>query len=89
MQRRIEFNRLPLGWPERFLAGTMAVLLLLLGLAFGAVVLSLAALAGLGISARLWWLRRRLRRQTPPRNADVIEAEYRVVERHSGHPGHY
>jgi hypothetical protein len=87
MQRRIEINRIPLGWSERILAGVMALLLLLLGLAFGAVILSLAVLVGLGVTARLWWLRRRMRQQLKPQDGDLLEAEYRVVERDSREPG--
>jgi hypothetical protein len=60
------------------------VLLVMLGLAFGALVLALGLVAGLGVTARIWWLGRRLRREgklRPP--AVVIEGEYRVLERHS------
>jgi hypothetical protein len=81
MQRRIYINTRSLGWPERILAGAIGILLLLLGFVFGAVILSLAAIAGLAFAARVWWLRRRLLRQQPQNPADkgVIDAEYRVI----------
>ena len=79
MQSRIQFTRIPISWPERILAGVIAILLLFLGLAFGAVILSLAVLTGLGFAARLWWLRRRLLRTAPRSDETVIEGEYRVI----------
>jgi hypothetical protein len=84
MQRRIIVGNTPFGWPERILAGVFAVLLVMLGLAFGALILGLGLAAGLGLMARIWWLRRRLRREGKLRHpAAVIEGEYRVLERHS------
>jgi hypothetical protein len=91
MQRRIYINGNSLGWPERIMVGVLGVLFLLLGLAFGAVILSLAAVAGLGLAARVWWLRRQLLRQQPKQphtqsDVRVIEGEYRVLERkHNQH----
>ena len=84
MYRRFFINGIPLGWPERLLAGVAGVLLLLLGLVFGAMLLSLAAIVGLVLAARIWWLRRKLLRQTPQTDQGVIEGEYRVLERHHG-----
>ena len=86
MQRRIYINSNSLGWPERILVGVLGVLFLLVGLAFGAVILSLAAIAGLALAARVWWVRRQLLRQQvqkPHTQSDVrvIEGEYRVLER--------
>ncbi|MGD8310607.1 MAG: hypothetical protein PVG98_14315, partial [Chromatiales bacterium] len=63
MQRRIFIDTIPLGWPERILAGIFAVLVVLLGLAFGAVILGLGAALGLGLAARVWWLSRQVRRK--------------------------
>jgi hypothetical protein len=94
MQRRIYINRNTFGWPERILAAVLGVLFLLLGLAFGAVIMGLAAIAGLALAARVWWLRRQLLRQqpkTPEGQTDVrvIEGEYRVLDRdHNQHPWH-
>ena len=93
MQRRIVIDRIPFGWPERILAGVFTVLLVLLGLAFGALVLGLSLAAGLGLATRIWWLRRRLRREgrlRPP--PVVVDGDYQVLERHSttrggGNPG--
>jgi hypothetical protein len=84
MQRRIMIGSIPLGWPERILADVFAVLLVMLGLAFGALVLGLGLAAGLGLMARIWWLRRRLRREGKLQHpAALIEGEYEVLERHS------
>lgn len=84
MQQRVIIRNIPFGWPERILAGVFAVLLVMLGLAFGALVLGLGLAAGLGMAVRLWWLRRRLRREGKlPQPAAVIEGEYRVLKRYS------
>jgi hypothetical protein len=89
MQRRIYLNGNPMGLPGRILIGMLGVLFLLLGIAFGAVILSLAAIAGLGLAARVWWLRRQMLRQPRKphqRQTDtrVIEGEYRVLDRQHG-----
>ena len=85
MQRRIYINGNSLGWPERILGAVLGVLFLLLGLAFGAVILSLVAIAGLGLAARVWWLRRQMLRRSPKTQTQtdvrVIEGEYRVLDR--------
>ncbi len=85
MQNRILISGIRLGWPERILAGVLAVLLVLLGLAFGALILGLGVVAGLALATRIWWLRRRLRRQGagPSSGSAVVEGEYQVLERHS------
>ena len=90
MQKRIYINGASFGWPERILAVVFGMLFLVLGLAFGAVILSLAAVAGLALMVRVWWLRRKLLRQQPksPTDVRVIEGEYRVIEQdHIRHPG--
>jgi len=93
MQRRIVIDRIPFGWPERILAGVLTVLLVLLGLAFGVLVLGLSLAAGLGLATRIWWLRRRLRREGRLRHPPVVvDGDYHVLERHSptrsgGNPG--
>jgi hypothetical protein len=89
MQRRIYIDGNSLGWPERILAAVLGVLFLLLGLAFGAMILSLAAIAGLALAARVWWQRRQLLRQQSktPVDTRVIEGDYRVLGRdHNRHP---
>lgn len=84
MQRRLIVGNIPLGWPERILAGVFAVLLVMLGLAFGALILGLSLAAGLGLAARLWWLHRRLRREGRLRQPPaLIEGDYQVLERRS------
>jgi O-antigen/teichoic acid export membrane protein len=84
MQRRIHINgnAHSLGWSGRILAGVFGVLFLILGLVFGAVILSLAAIAGLALAGRFWWLRRQFQRQQPGSQVDkrVIEGEYRVID---------
>ena len=94
MQRRIYINGTSFGWSERVMAGFLGVLFLILGFTFGAVILSLGAIAGLVLAARLWWLRRQLQRHQPGARAQaqaesqtqtrnrVIEGEYRVLNRH-------
>ena len=86
MRRRIYINTRSLGWPERIIAGALGILLLVLGFIFGAVILSLAAIAGLAFAARIWWLRRRLLRERPQNSTHkgVIDGEYRVVHRPGG-----
>ena len=86
MPRRVVINGIPLGWPERILAGVVAVLVIVLGLAFGLVILGLVVAAGLVLAVRIWWLRRRLRRAGGHGGATVVEGEYRVLERHSKPP---
>jgi hypothetical protein len=84
MQRHIMIGSIPFGWPECILVGVFAVLLVMLSLAFGALVLSLGLAAGLGMAACIWWLRRRLRCEGKLRQpAALIEGECRVLERHS------
>jgi hypothetical protein len=79
-------REISLGWPERLLAGVAAVLLVLLGLAFGVVLLGLAAIAAAALAGRIWWLRRKLRSEKARGEGELIEAEYRVVERRRGPP---
>lgn len=83
MQRRVYINGRALGWTERIVAGVLAVLLLILGLAFGTVILGLVVIVGLAFAARIWWVRRQLLRQHSKHQSDVsvIEGEYRVLRR--------
>jgi hypothetical protein len=85
MQNRIfTSSSIPIGWPERILGGIFAVLLIALGLAFGMVILGLGVVAGLGLAARIWWLKRRLARTGAQSEGSVIvDGEYRVLERRS------
>jgi hypothetical protein len=85
MQRRIEIGVIPLGWPGRIVAVLVAVLLVVLGLVLGLVVLGLGAVAAVAVGARVWWLRRRLRREGVRPGVTVVEGEYRVVERQIEH----
>lgn len=82
MRPGIFIGTIPFGWPERILGVILALLLVVSGLAIGALMLGLGLIAGLVLSARVWWLRRRLRRQSP----SLIEGEYQVLERHRSTP---
>ncbi len=75
-----------LTWPQRILAGAVAVGVVMLGLALGALILGLAAAVGLVFAGRIWWLRRRLRAAARNGETDgsVIETEYHVIEHRSG-----
>jgi hypothetical protein len=91
MQRQILIGAGPLGWPSRILAGVVGVAVLIVGFAFGLVVLGLATAVALGVGARLWWLGRRLRRGTvtaaapSPRFGTYIEGDYQVLEKSRSH----
>jgi hypothetical protein len=85
MQRRIEIGVIPLGWPGRILAVLVALILVALGLVFGLVILGLGAVAAVAVGARVWWLRRRLRREGVRSGVTVVDGEYRVVERQIEH----
>ncbi len=72
------------------LAALLVLGLVLIGaVVMGAVLLALflglAAIGAIVFSVRLWWLRRKLRRNPPPHGAargELIEAEYHVVAEH-------
>ena len=59
----------------------MGVLVIFLGLAFGLVLLGVIVAVGLVLAVRIWWLRRRLRREGARGGATIVEGEYRVLER--------
>ncbi|MFZ0254200.1 MAG: hypothetical protein WAN46_00805 [Gammaproteobacteria bacterium] len=67
------------GWPERVVGGLLAVLMLLIALAFGVLILGVVAVGGLMLAVRVWWWRRRLR-QSDSQKPVVIQGEYRVLE---------
>ncbi len=81
---KLQFSRNPLVQ----IAAIVVVVLVTVGAVFlGAIVLSffvgLAILAWLGLTIRLWWLRRRMRRSDTGRSAqggEILEVEYTVVE---------
>ena len=86
------FNPQPQGPLARIFAGIIAVLLLLGTVAFGLVaflvIATLAAVAGIVIWLRVWWIKRRLEKegfkphgmQGSEPKGHVIDAEYTVVE---------
>jgi hypothetical protein len=88
----------PRGPLARIFAGIVAVLLFLGTLAFGLVaflvIAALAAVAGIVIWLRVWWIKRRLEkegfkphdRRSPEPTGHVIDAEYTVVEDSDGPP---
>jgi membrane protein implicated in regulation of membrane protease activity len=81
---KLQFSRNPLVQ----IAAIVVVVLVTVGAVFlGAIVLSffvgLAILAWLGLTIRLWWLRRRMRRSETGRSAqggEIMDVEYTVVE---------
>jgi Flp pilus assembly protein TadB len=66
-------------WSERALGALLAVLIMLISLAFGALLLGVLAAGVLLLAVRVWWWRRRLR-HAASQNAMVIEGEYRVLD---------
>jgi len=83
MHRRVVINDGLRGWPERIFFGFFIAILAILGLAFVVLIVGLGAAAALGLTARAWWLRRRLEREGAHSHASVIEGKYRVLERHT------
>ena len=90
---KLQFSRNPLVQ----IAAIVVVVLVTVGAVFlGAIVLSffvgLAILAWLGLTIRLWWLRRRMRRSETGRSAqggEIMDVEYTVVEERTvGHSRH-
>lgn len=59
--------------------GLVVIAAFFLGLAVLAVLLGLATLASIGLAARTWWLRRRMRKSAP-KSRILIEGEYTVIE---------
>lgn len=81
---KLQFSRNPL---VQIAAVVVAVLVTVGAVFLGAIVLSffvgLAILAWLGLTIRLWWLRRRMRRSETGRSAqggEIMDVEYTVVE---------
>lgn len=64
------------GWLAYLLLIPLFVLAVVLAVFFFAAFLALLAVAALVVGARLWWLRRRLRRARQER---AIEGEYVVI----------
>lgn len=78
---RVEMKYPPkLGWPERILAVAVAILVLFVGLTLGIVILGILGAVAAVVGVRLWWLRRRLRREGLQGEARIIETHYEVVE---------
>ncbi len=79
---RQTFYRVPESPIARFGLALVGLVLLVLsffvGLVFLAVGAGLAVLGGIALSVRGWWLRRK---GSSPQDDDLVEAEYRVVDR--------
>jgi hypothetical protein len=71
------------GLLERALYGILALAVLVLGFFFLAAALVLAALFAGAVLLRLWWLKRRIRREA---DAEFITTDYTVIERESSAP---
>lgn len=79
----IEKHYTPLSWSARLGLSLLFALMLLAGLVLSVFFFAFfVALALLG-SVWLWWRRRGLRRQARSAQAEIIEGEYEVVEKHS------
>ena len=65
-------------WLERVLYAVGGVAVIVIGFFFVTVAIVVGAILALVIVARLWWLSRKLERA---RNRNVVEGEYKVVER--------
>lgn len=90
---KLQFSRNPL---VQIAAVVVAVLVTVGAVFLGAIVLSffvgLAILAWLGLTIRLWWLRRRMRRGETGRSAqggEILEVEYTVVEERTVEPSRH
>ncbi|MCB1875606.1 MAG: hypothetical protein KDH88_06485 [Chromatiales bacterium] len=68
-----------LNWMEAVVAILIVAVALVVGLTFGLVILGLAVVLMLGFGARLWWLKRKWRKEMA---SDDLQGEYHVVERH-------
>ena len=65
-------------WLERVLYAVGGVAVIVIGFFCVTVAIVVGAILALVIVARLWWLSRKLERA---RNRNVVEGEYKVVER--------
>jgi membrane protein implicated in regulation of membrane protease activity len=64
--------------PERIVYGILALAVLVLGFFFLVAALIAGAILAAGVLARLWWLKRRLRKAA---DSEFLTTEYTVVER--------
>lgn len=62
------------------LGGLLLIGAVLMGAVILAVALGLAIILALVVYARVWWLRRKLRRSGRQAEDNVLEVEYTVVE---------
>jgi len=70
----------PTSLPERIFYGILVVVVLVLGFFFLAAALAAGAILAAVILIRVWWLKRKLEKAA---EAEIISAEYTVVERES------
>ena len=77
-QRRLTFESRRATWLERVLYTIGGVVVLFTGFFFITVAFVVGALLALVIIARIWWIARKVKRA---QNRDVVEGEYKVVER--------
>ena len=72
------------GWITRILVALITLTLVVVGFFFLTVALIAGALVAAVFGARLWWMMRKLKRaQADADNANVVDGDYRVIERES------
>ena len=72
------------GWIIRILVALITLTLVIVGFFFLTVALIAGALVAAVFGARLWWMMRKLKRaQADADNANVVDGDYRVIERES------
>jgi hypothetical protein len=74
-------------WRDHILLIAVVFTWTVLGLIFGTLILGLGAMAAVGLAARLWWVRRRLRHTASVRGARVLDGRYVVLDERRPDPG--
>jgi uncharacterized membrane protein len=77
-QRRLTFESRRANWLERIVYTIGGLAVVVMGFFFLTVAFIVGALLALAIIARVWWIARKVKRA---QNRDIVEGEYKVVER--------